>query len=103
MSVIQIQIVKTATPAPAGVTFASTQVLVTDSSGAAQTFSLVGTESPPWGVSATVAAGAGSVTATDLDSTGAAIGTPVTQSYTTTSVGTTFPGTTGITVTTTTP
>jgi hypothetical protein len=104
MSVIQVQLVKTTAPLPAGNTFASTSVVVTDSSNAVQTFNLVGTESPPWSFSATVAAGAGSITATDLNTAGAAIETPVTQAYTTTGAsGSTFPDTSGITVTTTTP
>ena len=105
MSVIQVQLTVAPTPLPAGQTFASTQVVVKDASGASQSFSLVGTESPPWSLSATVAAGAGTVTATALNSAGAALGTPVTQTYSTTGStgGTTFPAPTAITVTTTTP
>jgi hypothetical protein len=85
---------------PAGVTFAGTQIVVTDSAGAVQTDTLNGTESPPWSATVTgLANGAGSVTATDLDSTGAAIGSPITQSFSPSVPVTVFPQTTGITVT----
>lgn len=103
MSVIQVQVATIATTLPTGVTFASIAVVTTDAAGASQTSNLVGTETPPFSVSLTVAAGAGSVVATAVDSTGTAIGSPITQSYTTIAAPTTFPAPTGITVTTTTP
>jgi hypothetical protein len=89
----------TGTTASAAVTFASTKVVITDSAGAAQSFSLTGVESPPWTVAVTnLAAGAGTIVATDTDTTGAAIGSPVTQPFTTGAVtGNSFPQTTGIT------
>ena len=98
MANILIQLTKTITPLPAGVTFASTNLVVTDSAGATQSLSLNGSESPPWSVTVSgLADGAGTVVATDVDTTGATIGTPVSQSF---STGTaTFSATTGITVT----
>lgn len=85
----------------AGVVFAGTKVDVTDAAGATQSTTLNGTESPPWSATFTsLADGAGSVVATDLDSTGAAIGSPVTQSFpAASSPPSTFPQTTGISVT----
>jgi len=98
MANILIQLTKTSTPPPAGVTFAKTALVVTDAAGATQNFSLNGSETPPWSVTASgLADGNGTVVATDLDTTGATIGTAITQTF---STGTaTFPATTGITVT----
>jgi hypothetical protein len=81
--IILIQALFAGSPIPAGVTKASTSVVVTDSATPplVQTFSLNGTETPPYSVSATVAPGVGSVVLTDIDSTGAIIGTPVTVKY----------------------
>lgn len=85
---------------PAGVGFAGTKVVVTDSAGAAQSATLEGTETPPWSATFTsLADGAGSVVATDLDSAGNAIGSPVSQSFSPAVPPTVFPQTTGITVT----
>lgn len=83
--------------------FASTSVVVTDSSGTPQTaVVLTGAETPtPWAFPTSVAPGAGTIVATDLDANGVAIGAPVSQSFT--EAGTppapTFLQTTGITVT----
>jgi hypothetical protein len=105
-SLIQITVViikATATLPSTNAAFAGTSVVVTDSTGVAQkAVVLTGVETPtPWGFTTSVAAGAGTITATDLDSTGAVIGTPVTQTFT--EVGSpppaTFPQTTAITVT----
>ena len=99
MSNILVTLTKTSTPLPTGVVFGHTNVVVTDSAGAVQTFALSGSETPPWSVTASnLADGAGSVTATDVDATGATIGTPVTQAFATTVVPS-FPATSGITVT----
>lgn len=96
MSNILITLTKTATPLPTGVVFDHTNVVVVDSAATSQTFALNGSETPPWSQVVTVADGAGTVTATDVDSTGATIGTPVTQAFTSTAP--TFAATTGITV-----
>jgi hypothetical protein len=86
---------------PTGAAFASTSVVVTDSTGVAQpAVLLTGIETPtPWAFTASVAAGAGSVTATDLDATGAVLGTPIVQTFTEAGSPPTFLPTTGITVT----
>ena len=92
------------TATPSGAAFASTSVVVTDSSGVAQpAVLLTGTETPtPWAFSTSVNPGAGTVVATDLDVNGATLGTPVTQSFTESGTGpsgSTFFPTTAITVT----
>ena len=84
MSVISIQVLYAGPAIPAGVTRASTTVLVTDSANAPHTFSVTGTETPPGFIpSVTLAAGAGTILLTDLDSTGATIGTPTSVPFTT--------------------
>lgn len=89
---------KTASPLPTGIVFGHTNVVVTDSAGAAQTFALNGSETPPWTVSVSnLADGAGTIVATDVDATGAAIGTPISQAFTTAAPS--FPATSGITFT----
>jgi hypothetical protein len=92
------------TPTPTGAAFASTSVVVTDSTGVAQTAVLLtGVETPtPWAFSASVAPGNGTVVATALDVNGATLGTPITQTFTeagTVGSGTNFFPPTGITVT----
>lgn len=81
--------------------FANTSVVVTDSTGVAQpAVLLTGVETPtPWAFTASVAIGAGTVVATDMDVNGAPIGTPVTQSFTEAGSPPTFPQTSAITVT----
>jgi hypothetical protein len=88
-------------PTPNGAAFASTSVIVTDSSGVAQpAVLLTGKETPtPWAFSTSVAAGAGSVTATDLDVNGATLGTPIAQAFTEAGTPPAFFPSTGITVT----
>jgi len=88
-------------PTPTGAQFASTSVVVTDSTGVAQAAVLLtGAETPtPWAFSTSVAPGAGTVTATDLDINGATLGTPVTQSFTEAGSPASFLPSTGITVT----
>ena len=88
-------------PTPNGVAFASTSVVVTDSSGTPQpAVLLTGIETPtPWAFSTSVAIGAGSVVATDLDANGATLGVPVTQAFTEVGSPPSFFPTTGITVT----
>jgi hypothetical protein len=85
----------------AGVVFAGTKMDVTDAAGATQSTTLNGTETPPWSATFTsVDDGAGIVLATDLDTTGATIGSPVSQTFPAASAPpVTFPATTGITVT----
>ena len=99
---IQVSIVLAKGPAPAGTpVVASTSVVVTDSSGTAQpAVVLTGVESPtPWGFTTSVAVGAGTVVATDLDATGATVGTPVSQAFTEMGSPPASSITTGITVT----
>jgi len=81
--------------------FASYSVVVTDSSGTPQPAQvLTGVETPvAWAFNTSVNPGAGSVTATALDTSGATIGTPTTQAYSTGAAAGTFPTLTGITVT----
>jgi hypothetical protein len=81
--------------------FASYSVVVTDSSGVAQAAQvLTGVETPvAWAFNTSVNPGAGSVTATALDTAGATIGTPMTQAFSTGAAAGTFPTLTGITVT----
>lgn len=103
MTQITVQLIKTTTPAPAGITFAATAIVVTDNSGAVlPAVTVNGTETPPWSATFTGATGTAeaSFTATDLDTSGNTIGTP----FTGTESGTggqpvTFPATTGGTIT----
>jgi hypothetical protein len=70
----------TAVPLATGVTFARTDVIVTDSTGVA----LPTVSAKPTDLSVTVpnvTDGKGSVTATDFDSNGATLGAPVTQAF----------------------
>lgn len=84
MSVISIQILFAGPAIPSGVTRASTSVVVTDSAGASQSFSLTGAENPVGFIPlVTLAAGAGTIVLTDIDTTGAAIGSPVNLPFTT--------------------
>jgi hypothetical protein len=104
MSTISIQVTFAGPAIPAGVTRASTTVAVTDSAGAAQSFTLTGTESPVGFIpSVTVAAGTGSIVLTDTDTTGATIGTPTTVPFTTGSVTGAVLQSSGATVVTITP
>lgn len=80
MSAILVQEVFQGPALAAGVTVASVAVAVTDASGAVQNQTLNGSESPPWSAAFTVASGAGSVSSTRTDSTGAT-GTPVVTNY----------------------
>lgn len=91
-------------PTPNGVAFASTSVVVTDSTGVVQkAVLLTGKETPtPWAFSTSVAPGIGSVTAVDLDVNGAAISVMVTQTFTEVGSPPTFLPTTAVTVTPTT-
>lgn len=88
-------------PTQTGAAFASTSVVVTDSTGVAQpAVLLTGADTPtPWAFQTSVAAGAGSVTATDLDVNGAVLGTPVVQSFTEAGSPPSFLPTSAITVT----
>jgi hypothetical protein len=105
MSVISVLTVQNGAAVPAGVTRASTRIDVTDSAGAAQSQSLTGTESPAWTATFTVAPGVGSVIATDIDTNGATIGTPVKAPFDTGTgtVGGAQLQTSGLTVTVVTP
>jgi hypothetical protein len=86
---------------PTGVPFASISVVVTDSSGTPQPpVLLTGSETPtPWAFSTSVNPGAGTVVATALDTNGATLGAPITQSFTEAGSPPTFQPPTGITVT----
>jgi hypothetical protein len=101
MAQIIITLAKTDTNLPAGQAFAGTNVVVTDSSGQPHpAVLLTGKETKPWQLIATVADGAGTVSATDVDTTGAImVGTTVrTEAFTTIPVPSTFPATTGISI-----
>jgi len=102
MSVIAVQ--ETFGPATlsAGVTIKSVAVSVTDSSGATQSSTLVGSETPPWSAQFTVAAGAGSVASIATMSDGTT-GSPVTQAYNTGTTGTAALALSGTTITVVTP
>ncbi len=69
---------------PTGIPFASISTVVTDSGGVAQpAVLLVGTETPtPWAFSTSVAPGNGTVVATALDTSGATLGSPITNTFT---------------------
>jgi hypothetical protein len=84
-----------------GAAFASTSVVVTDSTGTPQpAVILTGKETPtPWAFSTTVAPGTGSVTATDLDVNGAALGVQLVQTFTEAGSPPQFFPSTGISVT----
>lgn len=86
---------------PTGAAFASSSVVVTDSTGVAQpAVLLTGVETPtPWAFATSVAPGAGTVVATDLDVNGATLGTPISQSFTEAGTPPTFAPTTAISVT----
>jgi hypothetical protein len=105
MSVISIQVLFAGPAIPAGVTRASTTVLVTDSAGASQSATLTGTEVPVGFIpSVTVAAGAGTILLTDTDTNGAVIGTPTGPlPFTTGSVTGSVLQSSGVTVVTITP
>lgn len=109
MSSNLIQVVVTISKGPSAVTptgaaFASTSVVVTDSSGTAQpAVLLTGKEATPWSFTTSVNPGAGTVIATDLDVNSATLGTPVTQSFTEVGTPPTFLPTSGISVTPVTP
>ena len=86
-------------PTPTGAAYASTSVVVTDSTGVAQApVLLTGKEVPPFTFTTSVAVGAGTVVATDLDVNGASLGV-VTQTFTEVGTPPTFAPTSTITVT----
>jgi hypothetical protein len=82
-----------------GAAYAGTQVIVTDSSGTPQpTVTLTGKESPPWTLVTSVAPGAGTVVANDVDVNGTVLNS-VSQGFTEAGSPPTFAPTSGITVT----
>lgn len=85
---------------PTGAAYASTSVVVTDSTGVAQPpVILTGKETPtPFSFTTSVAPGAGTVVATDVDVNGATLNT-VSQTFTEAGTTPTFTPTSGITVT----
>lgn len=81
MTKIVVTVTKTTSPLADGVTFAATAISVTDNSGVAlPDVSVNGSETPPWTATFTGAEGSGEATAViqDLDTTGTAIGAPIT-------------------------
>jgi len=95
---VNVQLVKTDTPLPAGTIFGHTNLVVTDAAGAVQKFALNGSETTPWSTPvAGLADGPSTYVAQDVDANGVAIGSPLSQTFTPTA--TTFPATSGITVT----
>lgn len=103
MSATLIPIIVTLTKGPSantptGAAFASTSVVVTDSSGVAQpAVLLTGKETTPWSFTTSVNPGAGAVVATDFDVKGAVLGT-VSQPFTEAGTPPTFLPTSGIVV-----
>jgi hypothetical protein len=104
MSQITVVLSKNLTAAlPTGVTYAATAIVVVDNSGVTlPAVTVNGSESPPWTAVFTGTDGPSeaTATATDLDTSGNTIGTPVTA----TESGTggqpgTFPQTTGLSIT----
>ena len=99
---IVVTLTKVSTPLPGTAAFAKSNIVVTDGAGATQSASVTGTEIPPWSAPFNnIAAGSGSVTATDLDVNGATLGSQ-TQAFQTApggGTGTTFPQTSSIVVT----
>ena len=94
---VLVTLQKTDTALPTGIIFGHTNLDVTDSAGVKQSFALNGSETPEWSqVVAGLADGESSYSAQDVDSTGAAIGDPVTVTFTPAAV--TFPATSGITI-----
>jgi hypothetical protein len=84
---------------PTGAAYQNTSVVVTDSTGTAQpAVTLNGSETPAWTFTTSVAPGAGTVVATDLDVSGAVLNT-VSQPFTEAGTPVTFTPTSGITVT----
>ncbi len=81
MSTITVTLVVTPTALPTGVTFDHINVTLTDFAGAATTNSIDGVSTLTTTFE-NAAAGDGSVTAQAIDSTGANLGTPLTQAYT---------------------
>jgi hypothetical protein len=96
VALTQGAIVKTST----GAAYAGTSVVVTDSTGTAQpAVVLTGKETPtPWTFSTSVAVGAGTVVANDLDVNGAVLNT-ISQTFTEVGTPVTFAPTATITVT----
>jgi hypothetical protein len=87
------------TPTSTGAAWASTNVVVTDSTGNAQApVVLTGSENPPWSFQTSVAAGNGTVVATAVDVNGATLAT-VSQTFTEAGTPPTFSSPTAITVT----
>lgn len=86
---------------PTGAAYASTSVVVTDSTGVAQpAVVLTGSETPtPFAFTTSVTPGDGTVTAQDTDVNGAAMGSPVSQAFTEAGTPVTFAPTSGITIT----
>jgi hypothetical protein len=99
--IVAISRATTAVNTQTGAAFASTSVTVTDSTGTPQAaVILTGKETPtPWAFSTSVAPGTGSVTATDLDVNGAALGAQLVQTFTEAGSPPTFFPATGISVT----
>lgn len=103
-TLVNVTITLTKGPAvntPSGAAFKNTSVVVTDSTGVAQApVLLTGAETPtPWAFTTSVAPGAGTVVATDLDINGATLGAPISQAFTEAGSPPTFLPSTGITVT----
>jgi hypothetical protein len=97
---VQVTVAKVTASLPvANAPQASTSVVVTDSSGVAQApVILTGTETPPWSFQTSINPGAGSVVATDLDTNGKTIGTPLTAAFSVTAAAV-YSQSSGITVT----
>jgi hypothetical protein len=103
MSQATVSLTKVNTPLPsANAPFAGTLITLTDSSGTVQTATVTGVETPAWTAVfqnvAAVAGATGTVTAQDMDTAGAAIGSVVSVQFTEIGSPVTFPATSSITV-----
>lgn len=81
MSSIKVTLNATPTPVPAGITFASIKLELTDAAGITQTHNIDGTNTVTT-VFDNVADGAGSCVATAIDTLGNAVGSPFSSPFT---------------------
>lgn len=95
---VKVTLTKVETALPAGIVFGHTNLVVTDAAGAAQTFTLNGSETPDkWSISVlSLSDGPSTYVASDVDANGKPIGASITVVFT--PKATTFPATSGIVV-----
>jgi len=97
MSKLTVTLSKQVLRAPSGITFDHTDIDVTDAAGIKASQAVNGSESPSWvGVFQIANEGKGSVVATDKDTAGNPIGSPITVEFDT--LAGTFQATNGVSV-----